>query len=51
MNADWSGVYSVTDKFRIQDFFRYDNWRIPGVWDTYETNYLRSCRRQAPGRG
>lgn len=38
VNADWSGVYSVTDKFRILDFFRYDNWRIPGMWATYETN-------------
>jgi hypothetical protein len=38
VNADWSGVYSVTDKFRIEDFFRYDNWRIPGTWDTFETN-------------
>jgi hypothetical protein len=38
VNADWSGVYSVTDKFRIEDFFDYDNWRIPGMWATYETN-------------
>ena len=38
VNADWSGVYSVTDKLRIEDFFRYDNWRIPGLWATYETN-------------
>ena len=38
VNADWSGVYSVTDKFRIEDFFNYDNWRIPGMWATYETN-------------
>jgi hypothetical protein len=38
VNADWSGVYSVTDKFRIEDFFRYDNWRIPGLWNTFETN-------------
>ena len=38
MNADWSGVYAVTDKFRIQDSFRYDNWRIPGFWATAETN-------------
>ena len=38
MNADWSGVYAVTDKLRIEDFFRYDNWRIPGMWATYETN-------------
>jgi hypothetical protein len=38
VNADWSGTYSVTDKFRIVDFFRYDNWRIPGLWDFAETN-------------
>jgi hypothetical protein len=38
VNADWSGVYSVTDKFRILDSFRYDNWRTPGLWDTAETN-------------
>ena len=38
VNANWSGVYSVTDKFRILDSFRYDNWRTPGLWDTAETN-------------
>ena len=38
VNADWSGVYSVNEKFRILDFFRYDNWRIPGQWDAVETN-------------
>src|SRR5579862_3596286 len=38
VNADWSGVYAVSDKFRIEDSFRYDNWRIPGFWATAETN-------------
>jgi hypothetical protein len=38
VNADWSGVYSVTDKMRILDSFRYDNWRIPGSWLLDETN-------------
>jgi hypothetical protein len=38
VNADWSGVYSVTEKLRILDSFRYDNWRTPGLWDTSETN-------------
>jgi hypothetical protein len=38
VNADWSGVYSVTDKFQILDSFRFDNWRTPGLWDTDETN-------------
>ena len=38
VNANWSGVYSVTDKFRILDLFRYDNWRTPGLWNTAETN-------------
>jgi hypothetical protein len=38
VNADWSGVYSITDKLRILDAFRYDNWRIPGAWALDETN-------------
>jgi hypothetical protein len=38
VNANWNGVYAVTDKFRIQDSFRYDDWRIPGFWGTAETN-------------
>lgn len=38
VNADWSGVYSVTEKFRILDTFRYDNWRIPGMWALDDTN-------------
>jgi hypothetical protein len=38
VNADWSGVYSINDKARILDFFRYDNWRSPGLWDLEETN-------------
>jgi hypothetical protein len=38
VNADWSGVYSVTNKLRILDQFRYDNWRIPGMWALGESN-------------
>ncbi len=38
VTADWSGVYSITDKFRLIDSFRYDNWRIPGFWDFAESN-------------
>ncbi|HTS13431.1 MAG TPA: hypothetical protein VMH00_15040 [Candidatus Limnocylindrales bacterium] len=38
VNADWTGVYAVTDKVRVEDSFRYDNWRIPGMWATAETN-------------
>jgi hypothetical protein len=38
VNADWSGVYSVTDKLQVLDSFRYDNWRIPGMWALDETN-------------
>jgi hypothetical protein len=38
VNADWTGEYSITDKFRILDSFRYDNWRIPGMWALDETN-------------
>jgi hypothetical protein len=38
VNGDWSGVYSVTDKMRFVDTFRYDNWRIPGIWSEFATN-------------
>lgn len=38
VNADWTGVYTISDKLRIQDMFRYDNWRIPGMWALDETN-------------
>jgi hypothetical protein len=38
VNANWSGVYAVTDKLSILDQFRYDNWRIPGMWALDETN-------------
>ncbi len=38
VEANWSGVYSVSDKFRIEDFFDYYNWRIPGEWATADTN-------------
>jgi hypothetical protein len=37
VNANWSGEYAVTDKFRVIDEFRYDNWRIPGMWAFDET--------------
>ena len=34
VNADWSGVYSLTNKLRLRDQFRFDNWRIPTLWDS-----------------
>jgi hypothetical protein len=34
VDANWSGIYSVTDKFRIEDFFQFNNWRIPTLWDS-----------------
>jgi hypothetical protein len=48
VNADWSGVYSINEKLRILDSFRYDNWRIPGQWDTLETNIF-GTPSPAPG--
>ena len=48
VNADWSGVYAVNDKLRIVDMFRYDNWRIPGVWDTADTTIF-GTPSPAPG--
>ena len=48
VNADWSGVYAVNDKLRIVDMFRYDNWRIPGAWDTADTTIF-GTPSPAPG--
>ncbi len=38
VNADWAGDYRLTDKLSITDEFAYQNWRIPGMWATAETN-------------
>ncbi len=42
VNADLGAIYNVTEKLRIDDTFRYDNWRIPGVWDGMEGNQFSS---------
>lgn len=34
VDGNWSGVYAVTQRFRIEDQFRYYNWRIPGIWNS-----------------
>jgi hypothetical protein len=38
VNTNWSGNYRVTDKLSIFDQFSYENWRIPSMWATAETN-------------
>ena len=48
VSANWSGVYSVNEKFRILDQFQYDNWRIPGMWNAAETNVF-GTPSPAPG--
>ena len=48
-NANWSGDYRVTDKLNIIDEFSYNNWRIPSMWATAETN-LYGTPPQNPGQ-
>ena len=38
LDASFSAIYAVTEKFRILDSARYDNWRIPGLWNAVEGN-------------
>ena len=38
VNGDFSAIYNLTDKLRLVDFFRYDNWRIPGQWEELAQN-------------
>jgi hypothetical protein len=49
VNANWSGDYRLTDKLNIVDEFRYDNWRIPSMWSTAETN-LFATPPASPGQ-
>jgi hypothetical protein len=49
VNVNWSGEYRVTDKLDVVDEFRYDNWRIPSMWATAETN-LFATSLTAPGQ-
>jgi hypothetical protein len=48
VNADGAAIYAVTETLRIDDAFRYDNWRIPGVWDGVEGNQFSSFGASFP---
>jgi hypothetical protein len=48
VNADAGAIYSVTEKLRIEDAFRFDNWRIPGVWNGVEGNQFSSFGASFP---
>jgi hypothetical protein len=37
--ADFMAVYSINDKLRLRDVFRFDNWRIPGNWSSFVDNF------------
>ena len=37
-SANWSGDYSVTGKLSLTDRFSFDDFRIPAMWATAETN-------------
>jgi hypothetical protein len=37
--ADFMAVYSINDKLRFRDVFRFDNWRIPGAWSSFVYNF------------
>lgn len=49
VSANWAGDYRVTDRLHIVDEFRYDNWRIPSMWATTDTN-LFGTPPAAPGQ-
>ena len=38
VDADWTGDYRFTDKLNLTDAFSYENWRIPSMWATADTN-------------
>jgi hypothetical protein len=48
LNADYAITVSVTDKFRIVDSFRYENFRIPGNWSLVTGNLFAVNLLTAP---
>jgi hypothetical protein len=49
VTANWSGDYRITEKLHVFDEFQYDNWRIPSMWDTADTNLFPTLPA-APGQ-
>jgi hypothetical protein len=49
VQANWTGDYRLTDKLDIVDEFSFDDWRIPSMWATAETN-LFGTPPQAAGQ-
>ncbi|MBZ5500660.1 MAG: hypothetical protein LAN59_00265 [Acidobacteriia bacterium] len=43
VHANWAGVYSVTQKVRVRDAVRYDNWRSPGVFNYSGVNLFAAA--------
>jgi hypothetical protein len=41
--ANWSGVYSLTDKVRIRDSVRYDQWQTPAYANLVSTNLFATA--------
>jgi hypothetical protein len=38
VDANWTGDYSFTDKLNLSDEFSFEDWRIPSMWATADTN-------------
>jgi hypothetical protein len=38
VNADGTADYQITNKMNVIDEFSFDNWRIPAMWATADTN-------------
>ena len=43
MHANWSGIFSLTDKVRIVDSLNYDNWRTSGNFNQVSTNLFSTA--------
>jgi hypothetical protein len=42
VDANWDTTYAITGKLRVVDSFRYENWRIPGVWNSVLGTYFNT---------
>jgi hypothetical protein len=50
-NANWTGDYRLTDKLDVVDEFSFDDWRIPSMWATAETNLFGTMPQAAGETG
>ena len=51
VDANWSGDYRLTNKLDLADEFMFQDWRIPSMWATADTNLFGTMAQVAGQSG